>query len=224
MGWRLYSDLLLPQTPHKQRVVPTSSCEPHLPDSIDQCLMPYSRFFLWYGSGINFIIRGKRNVRVKLWPLPGMWQISDTGCDLAVPVSQCVKPLRFPSTYFTYSYRNSARKCLKLQKGREQGTLANLKVVRQRSNVNGQVKVRFKAHEDFIMTVGKSYLVQLGMEHFGLGAQDSSPKVNQPPQNVGMFERPGRQKAFHSIMDPFVNKYVTPFQPEEVIMYVNSCW
>ena len=47
---------------------------------------------------------------------------------------------------------------MKKQSGRNVGTLAYIKSLIQRANVNGNVKSRFKAHEDFTILVGRAIL------------------------------------------------------------------
>ncbi|XP_050405827.2 uncharacterized protein LOC126821449 [Patella vulgata] len=85
------------------------------------------------------------------------------------------------------------KKFLIINKSRDKGTLAHLRVIIQRSNVNGQVKSRFKQHEDFISTVGKAYLMEMVQEYFGIENVDSFPTKNTPPKNVEFFHEKRRQ-------------------------------
>lgn len=110
-----------------------------------------------------------------------------------------------------------------MEKGREKCTLSNLRVVLQRTNVNGQVKVRFKAHEDFILTASKAYPTELVQEHFGMPDKESPPNVNMPPPNVEKFEAPRRQRAFDEMIDAFLDKYVCIFQLQVFANLAVSC-
>ncbi|XP_045169989.2 uncharacterized protein LOC123532592 [Mercenaria mercenaria] len=60
------------------------------------------------------------------------------------------------------------KKFFKKSSGRDVGTLYNLKTIIQRTSVNGNVKSRFKAHEEFALLVGKAYVLEAAMEHFGM--------------------------------------------------------
>lgn len=64
----------------------------------------------------------------------------------------------------------------KTSSGRDKGTLYNLKLIIERSNVNGNVKSRFEAHEDFVLTVGNAYLLSFIMNKFGMETLDAEPQ------------------------------------------------
>ena len=68
---------------------------------------------------------------------------------------------------------------MKKQSGRNVGTLAYIKSLIQRANVNGNVKSRFKAHEDFTILVGRAILCHFFLEHFGMESTDDNPTKMQ---------------------------------------------
>lgn len=68
---------------------------------------------------------------------------------------------------------------MKKQSGRNVGTLAYIKSLIQRANVNGNPKGRFKDHEDFTILVGRAILCHLFLEHFAMESTDDNPKKMQ---------------------------------------------
>ncbi|KAK6168775.1 hypothetical protein SNE40_019957 [Patella caerulea] len=109
------------------------------------------------------------------------------------------------------------KKFLIINKSRDKGTLAHIRVIIQRSNVNGQVKSRFKQHEDFISTVGKAYLIEMIQEYFGIENVDSLPTKNTPPKNVEFFHEKRLQMVFDNILDKFMDEVLTVFDLEQSI-------
>ncbi|XP_067664403.1 uncharacterized protein [Haliotis asinina] len=102
------------------------------------------------------------------------------------------------------------RKFLKLDKGIDKGTLGHLKLVIQRSNVDGKVKVRFKAHEQFVDVVGTSYFLQLTKHMFGL--KDLSDDLKHPdiPPKVNLWHNKKKEEVFHRIMDQLLDNMFIP--------------
>lgn len=64
--------------------------------------------------------------------------------------------------------------------GRDIGALQNLKIIIQRSSVNGNVKSRYAAREDFSMLVGRSYFLEYALSYFSMISLDDVPQKHIP--------------------------------------------
>ncbi|XP_062608458.1 uncharacterized protein LOC134270281 [Saccostrea cucullata] len=107
------------------------------------------------------------------------------------------------------------KKFLKLNKATDKATLAHLKVVIRRSNVNGKVKVRFKAHEQFVDCVGTAYLLSLVMELFRMQNLHDFPIHDSIPDNVKMLHLGRRSETFNKVMDLVLKKtFIPPLQQD----------
>ncbi|XP_052089389.1 uncharacterized protein LOC127726061 isoform X1 [Mytilus californianus] len=106
------------------------------------------------------------------------------------------------------------KRFLKLGNSRDQGTLANLKILIQRSNVNGKVKSRFKAHEDFVLTVGHSYFLEYAMKKFDMKDLDDTPTHKLLPENVKQLHAPSKQKSFDAIMEEVIADIYIPYETQ----------
>ncbi|XP_033729394.1 uncharacterized protein LOC117318526 [Pecten maximus] len=82
-------------------------------------------------------------------------------------------------------------------------TIAHLKAVIQRVNVNGQVKARFKAHEDFIKLVGCAYFLDFVMGKFGMKDQKDEPCHPIIPENITRVHT-GRKSLVASAVIDFI--------------------
>ncbi|XP_046584327.1 LOW QUALITY PROTEIN: uncharacterized protein LOC124291387 [Haliotis rubra] len=101
------------------------------------------------------------------------------------------------------------KKFLKFDKGMDKGTLGHLKLVIQRSNVNGKVKVLFKAHEQFVAVVGTSYFLQLTKHMFGLKELSDELKHPDIPPKVNLWHNK-KEEVFHRIMDQLLDTMFIP--------------
>ncbi|CAC5402623.1 unnamed protein product [Mytilus coruscus] len=113
------------------------------------------------------------------------------------------------------------KRFLKLGNSRDQGTLANLKILIQRSNVNGKVKSRFKvcedtvqAHEDFVLTVGHSYFLDYAMKKFDMKDLDDTPTHKLLPENIKQLHAPSKQKIFDAIMEEVIADIYIPYETQ----------
>ncbi|XP_062576937.1 uncharacterized protein LOC134238840 [Saccostrea cucullata] len=99
--------------------------------------------------------------------------------------------------------------------GREKGTLYHIKVLIERSNVNGKVKSRFEAHEDFILTVGCAYFLSYILHFFGMKTLTEEP---QHPllskKNMKMLHNPKKEEIFSQLLGEIVDKLMLAF-PEK---------
>ncbi|WAR08505.1 hypothetical protein MAR_018463, partial [Mya arenaria] len=104
-----------------------------------------------------------------------------------------------------------AKKFLNLQCGRDQGTLGNMKIQIQRSNVNGNVKSRYKAHEDFVVTCGLSYFLSYIMHHFNMATITDSPKHNSITEGLSNWTNVNKMKVFNTLMEEILTDLYIPF-------------
>lgn len=107
---------------------------------------------------------------------------------------------------------------MKKSSGRDVGTLQNLQIQIQRTSVNGNVKSRFKAHEEFVFLVGKAYIAEAAMNYFGMQDLSSLPTKHEPPENIDTSHSTRRKAVFEEIMDGFLATVFGPFSFEEVII------
>ena len=85
---------------------------------------------------------------------------------------------------------------MKKQSGRNVGTLAYIKSLIQRANVNGNAKGRFKAHEDFTILVGRAILCHLLLEHFAMETTDNNPKKKMQSASLLILHRNQKKSKY----------------------------
>ncbi|WAR09260.1 hypothetical protein MAR_019218 [Mya arenaria] len=104
-----------------------------------------------------------------------------------------------------------AKKFLNLQCGRDEGTLGNMKIQIQRINVNGNVKSRYKAQEDFVVTCGLSYFQSYIMYHFNMATITDSPKHNSITEGLSNWTNVNKMKVFNTVMEEILTDLYIPF-------------
>ncbi|XP_061179502.1 uncharacterized protein LOC133188137 [Saccostrea echinata] len=94
------------------------------------------------------------------------------------------------------------KRFMKRQTGRNVGTLAYVKSLIQRASVNGNVKSRFKAHEDFVILFGRALLCHFYLEYFDMESTDDNPRKNADciPPNVTQTQKKKREAVFNEVM------------------------
>ncbi|XP_053388342.1 uncharacterized protein LOC128551493 [Mercenaria mercenaria] len=108
------------------------------------------------------------------------------------------------------------KKFFKKSSGRDVGTLYHLKTIIQRTSVNGNVKSRFKAHEEFALLVGKAYVLEAAMEHFGMDNMESIPTLNVPTEDINKSHHSRRLMEFNKSMDGFITMVCSSLSFNEV--------
>ncbi|XP_013409173.1 uncharacterized protein LOC106172813 [Lingula anatina] len=103
----------------------------------------------------------------------------------------------------------------KSESGRDKGTLCHLKILIERNNVNGKVKGRFEAHEDFIFTSGCAYFLSFIMDLFQMETLEDDPKHQLLKYNIKMMHLKDKEKIFSEIMTIITDKLVVSFPKEE---------
>lgn len=87
---------------------------------------------------------------------------------------------------------------------RQPGTLYNIKCKLQRTDVNGKVKGAFKSHNDFLLLVGKSMIVEQFLEYFGMEDCSSSPTRNAPTVRKSLHKR---RLEMYKILEEFISHF-----------------
>jgi len=96
------------------------------------------------------------------------------------------------------------KKFMVTNSSRDTCTLANLKTIIQRSSVNGNVKSRYHAHEDFSLLVGEAYLTEAAMMFFGIEDLSGSATKHSPPENIEYAHNKKKTEAYKQAMDAFL--------------------
>ncbi|XP_062588566.1 uncharacterized protein LOC134250228 [Saccostrea cucullata] len=106
--------------------------------------------------------------------------------------------------------------------GRDAATLANMKMLIQRTNVNGQVKSRFEAHEEFVLLIGKAYLLVLAMKIFKMENIEDSPKHPLLKNNMKYLQNKPKEEVFDALMEEILDCSLVPFQLDEGTVNVKT--
>ncbi|KAL4220322.1 hypothetical protein ACF0H5_020729 [Mactra antiquata] len=104
------------------------------------------------------------------------------------------------------------KKFFNVKMSRDLGTLSNLKVLISRTNVNGNVKSRYKAHEDFLTTCGTRYFLLYIMNKFKMTAFTDEPKHPAIKQSIKTWTNEPKKKIFQQIMDEIIKDLFIPFE------------
>ena len=99
--------------------------------------------------------------------------------------------------------------------GRDRGTLQNFKSLLNRTNVNGLVKGKFQAHEDFIHTVGEGLLLQFCMGKLRMEDTNDKPTLPGLPANINRTHLKTRKPLFQQVVGQIVDALFTPFRENE---------
>lgn len=126
---------------------------------------------------------------------------------------------------YTFFFFNQFQKMYKRffnpSSGRDKGTIYHMKVLVQRSNVNGKVKSWFEvsykqninklyllittpivfsiqAHEDFILTAGCAYFLSYILQYFGMKSITDEPQHPLLKKNMKMMHNSKKGRNFFS--------------------------
>ena len=89
-----------------------------------------------------------------------------------------------------------------------------------RKNVNGKVKGKYQAHNDFVHTVGSSLMLRLAMDKMAMENIGDKPNCPGLPENIGRTHLPGRNNTFDQMMKQIVDEVYKPFTPPEPDRYM----
>lgn len=104
--------------------------------------------------------------------------------------------------------------------GRDKGTIYHMKVLVQRSNVNGKVKSRFEAHEDFILTAGCAYFLSYILQVFGMKSITDEPQHPLLKKNMKMMHNSKKEEIFSQLLEEIIDKLMLTF-PEKIPLMVD---
>ncbi|XP_069107278.1 uncharacterized protein [Argopecten irradians] len=145
--------------------------------------------------------------------------------------SDCIHIMKAYESQVIQWYTKSGRACdqqsklykrfYKTSSGRDKGTLFNLKLNIERSNVNGNVKSRFEAHEDFVLTVGNAYFLSFVMHKFGMDSLDAEPKHPLLKTNIKYMHNKQTEDIFEHIISEIIQDLLCIFPKEEPCMLLN---
>ena len=95
---------------------------------------------------------------------------------------------------------------------RQRGTMASYRTLLTRTNVTGQVKGKFEAHDDFACTVTEALIVQVALRELGMDTIDSKPTTVSLPENAKRMHLSNKEKWTKVVIDKVVSKMLKPFQ------------
>lgn len=107
-----------------------------------------------------------------------------------------------------------------LSSGRDKGTIYHMKVLVQRSNVNGKVKSRFEAHEDFILTAGCAYFLSYILQFFGMKSIKDEPQHPLLKKNMKMMHNSKKEEIFSQLLEEIIDQLMLTF-PEKIPLMVD---
>ena len=77
--------------------------------------------------------------------------------------------------------------------------------------MNGKVKSRFAAHDDFLQTVTLALIREYVLEHYGMDNENSDITKNNFPENVEHMHKKTREKVFSETMDGLLKDLLIAF-------------
>ena len=101
---------------------------------------------------------------------------------------------------------------MKTQSVREVGTLKYFRERIMRNNVYSDIKKDVDAFQDFLLSVGRAYLVAAFTEHFGMDSTNQ-PTKHIPPEDM---TRRSQEQYFQETFGSFVDRYVLHDNLEEI--------
>lgn len=94
------------------------------------------------------------------------------------------------------------------------------KIILHRSNVNGKVKSKFAAYEDFVTTVGKGLFREFTLHYFDMPEESSEIPESYLPTNVHLLHKEKREKIFHQTMDKILDKILVRFWVSSTFKFI----
>ena len=104
------------------------------------------------------------------------------------------------------TFQKAYKALFKQESNREKGTLYFFKSRLRRTDVNGNVKDRYQAHADFLLTVGKQLIVEQALEFFGMEDLYGKPTRNIATTDV-LKTKQEKAIALSCALDKFISHY-----------------
>ena len=102
---------------------------------------------------------------------------------------------------------------MKTQSVREVGTLKYFRERIMRNNVYSDIKKDVDAFQDFLLSVGRAYLVAAFTDFFGMDSTTDQPTRHIPPKDM---TRTNQEEYFQKTFGSFVDRYVLHDNLEEI--------
>ena len=94
---------------------------------------------------------------------------------------------------------------------REAGTLKYFREKYNRKNVTPEkVANSYEGSEQFLLSVGKAYIVEAATEFWGLQNVNDSPTKHLPPKGILHLSQEVKQEYFDQVIGAFVDEFVIP--------------
>ena len=99
---------------------------------------------------------------------------------------------------------------------REVGTLKFFREKYNRRNVTPEkVTKSYEGSEQFLLSVGKAYILEAAMEFWGLQSVTELPTKHVPPPGIIHMEKEIKLEYFNRVVGAFVDEFVTPDPDKE---------
>jgi hypothetical protein len=99
---------------------------------------------------------------------------------------------------------------------REVGTLKFFREKYNRRNVTPEkVTNSYEGSEQFLLSVGKAYILEAAMEFWGLQSVTDSPTKYVPPPGIIHMGEDSKLEYFNRVVGAFVDEFVTPDPDKE---------
>ena len=102
---------------------------------------------------------------------------------------------------------------------REIGTLKFFREKYNRRNVTPEkVTDSYEGTEQFLLQIGKAYIIEAGLEFWGMQKTDDCPTKNEPFPGIENEKKEEKLKYFHNVIGNFVDEYVLPVGDKEKLV------
>ena len=99
----------------------------------------------------------------------------------------------------------------KSRSSREVGTLKFFREKYNRHNVTPEkVSDSCKVTEQFLLQIGKAYIIEAALVFWGMEKLDDCPAKNKPPPGIAHQKDENKVKYFNTFIGKFVDEYVVP--------------
>lgn len=158
-------------------------------------MLPVSRSSVYCAelTHLRLPVGGDQLTRVRLQGAKSL----RAGCHTAAERLEILYPVVMELFHTVMDFLEKMTKKFMKKNGRDIGALQNLKIIIQRSSVNGNVKSRYAAHEDFSMLVGRSYFLEYALSYFSMNSLDDIPHKHIP-ENIKNCHQAKKESIFQS--------------------------
>ena len=102
---------------------------------------------------------------------------------------------------------------------REVGTLKYFRERVNRRNITpDNVAKSFEGTEDFLVSVGKAYLIEAAMEYFGMDDLNDTPTKHAPPAGIFHLSKATKKAYFVDVIGSFVDEFAMADQDRDAVI------